>query len=85
MPSSPKCNLVPHVSSSFVALSTMASVLENDGGAIDVAKYPRRRGKSWLREENVGVVIAVCTLPDSAIDGANISLQHMKRRSTPVL
>jgi hypothetical protein len=50
----------------------MASVLENVGGAIYIAKNPRRRVKSWLLEEEVGAVIAVCTLPESSIDDANM-------------
>jgi hypothetical protein len=50
----------------------MASVLEIDGGASDIAKNPRRRGKSWLLDDNVGVVTTVRTVPDSAIDGANL-------------
>jgi hypothetical protein len=30
------------------------------------------RGKAWLNDENVGLMLAVCALPDAAIDGANM-------------
>jgi hypothetical protein len=40
------------------------------GRACDNATLKTRPGrvKAWLNDENVGVVIAACTLPDAAID-----------------
>jgi hypothetical protein len=50
------------------------TVLCEDDGAFDSAAPKTRpgRGKAWLSEENIGVALAACALPDAAIDGANM-------------
>jgi hypothetical protein len=50
----------------------MAWVLNTDGSARGSTTKTKGRGKAWLPDENVGVVFAVCNLPDASIDGANM-------------
>jgi hypothetical protein len=50
----------------------MASVLNTDSSARGSTTQTKGRGKAWLPDENVGVVLAVCNLPDVSIDGANM-------------
>jgi hypothetical protein len=51
---------------------TMAWVLNTDGSARGSTTKTKGRGKAWLPDENVGVVLAVCNLPDASIEGANM-------------
>jgi hypothetical protein len=50
----------------------MAWVLDIDGSARGSTTKAKGRGKAWLSDENVGLVLAVCNLPDASIDGANM-------------
>jgi hypothetical protein len=50
----------------------MAWVLNTDGSARGNKTKTKGRGKAWLPDQNVGVVLAVCNLPDASIDGANM-------------
>jgi hypothetical protein len=50
----------------------MAWVLDTDGSARGSTTKTNGRGKSWLPDENVGAVLAVCNLPDASIGGANM-------------
>jgi hypothetical protein len=50
----------------------MASVPDEDDRALGSAPKMRGRGRAWLPDENISVVLAACHLPDASIDGANM-------------
>jgi hypothetical protein len=58
----------------------MAWVLDIDGSARGSTTKAKGRGKAWLSDENVGVVLAVCNLPDASIDGANMRATTYEQR-----
>jgi hypothetical protein len=69
----------------------MAPVIDNndgtcaeggDGRARSSATKTRGRGKAWLPEENLGVVLAACQLSDAAIDGATCDPSTTSKRCT---
>jgi hypothetical protein len=59
---------------------TMAWVFDTDGSARGRTTKTKGRGKAWLPDENVGVVLAVCNLPDASIDGANMRTAAYERK-----
>jgi hypothetical protein len=61
-----------HASARRVLSGTMESTADNDGGERSNEMKCRGRGKAWLPEENVGVVLSACQLPDASIDGASL-------------
>jgi hypothetical protein len=56
------------------ALQTSDDAIATDGDVYVQSSdtKTRGRGRAWLPEENLGVVLAICQLPDAAIDGANM-------------
>jgi hypothetical protein len=42
------------------------------GSAPGCTTKTKGRGKAWLSDDNAGVVLAVCNLPDASIEGANM-------------
>jgi hypothetical protein len=51
----------------------MAWVLDTGGSSAPGSTAKTKgQGKAWLPDENVGVVLAVCNLPDASIDGAKM-------------
>jgi hypothetical protein len=50
----------------------MAWVVNTDSSARGSTTKTKGRGKAWLRDENGGLVLAVCNLSDVSIDGANM-------------
>jgi hypothetical protein len=53
-------------------VQTMAWFLDTDGSARGSRSKTKGRCKAWLPDENVGVVLAECNLPDASIDGENM-------------
>jgi hypothetical protein len=48
----------------------MESTTDNDGGKRNNEMKCKGRGKAWLLEENVGMLLSACQFPDESIDGA---------------